>query len=136
MCLITRIEGGATAHCIAFKSPKQIQEYKILVSFDKSKWIHLQNKAAGIELNLNYKPTVILGEKHGYLWIKDKSLIYAFGDNSFNQMGIISESDMNNSLGALHMVSFPIGTQNIYPFNTFTAIIANGDLYINGLFMV
>lgn len=105
-----------------------------MITFDECNWIQLDVKASGIELNPDNKPTVIMGKQHGFLWIKDKSIIYSFGNNIHGQL-LVSETI--DSLKALYKISCPTDVKDICALDTFTAIITTqGDLYFCGLFMV
>jgi alpha-tubulin suppressor-like RCC1 family protein len=106
-----------------------------MVTFSEASWIQLDVKAAGVELNPEIKPTVVMGKNHGFLWIKEKSQTYSFGDNSYEQLG--SDIENSASVNFLYKVSCPNGLSEICALDTFTAMLnTEGDVYITGLFMV
>lgn len=104
-----------------------------MITFAESDWIELDLKTAGIDINI--KPDIVMGKHHGFLWIKEKSLIYSFGDNSYGQLGDVGLN--TDSVKTLHKVSSLVEVKEICALDTFTAMInAKGDLYVSGLFMV
>jgi alpha-tubulin suppressor-like RCC1 family protein len=106
-----------------------------MVTFSEASRIQLDVKTAGIELNPEVKPAVVLGKSHGFLLMKEKSLLYSFGDNSYKQLGIDIESSA--SINCLYKVSCPNGLSEICALDTFTAMLnTKGEVYVTGLFMV
>jgi hypothetical protein len=106
-----------------------------MVELSDSIWIELDHKTAGIELNPEIKPALTMGKTHGFLWIKEKSLLYSFGDNSYGKLA--HDADRSDSLNFLYKVSCPIDLKEICALDTYTAMLSSeGHLYVTGLFMV
>jgi alpha-tubulin suppressor-like RCC1 family protein len=102
---------------------------------NKLDWIQLDTIAAKINLDPLVKPAVIVGKTHGFLWIKQKTMLFSFGDNQYGQLG--TSGPTLDSLKTLYPVSCPIIPIEICVLDTFTAIITQeGDLFVTGLFMV
>ena len=133
--LLTRIDGKTSARSLNFKSPNTIADCSILITLNKFDWIQLDTIAAKINLDPQVKPTVIVGKNHGFLWIKQKTMLFSFGDNQYGQLGTSCQTLY--SLKTLYPVSCPIIPIEICVLDTFTAIITQeGDIFVTGLFMV
>lgn len=104
-----------------------------MIKFDDIDWIQLDLNSARIQLT-EMKPVVFIGNQHGFVWFREKSTVYSFGNNSFGQLAV---SEPVESMEKLYKVSCPNDIKDICALNTFTAMITtDGDLYISGLFMV